>query len=73
MRVRAPRDGEPEEGWIVDATILSASRLFAGTYHLSDGAVRMIGDEPIGDVDVQAERWASPFRLVGTGPMPLPH
>ena len=73
MRVRAPRDGEPEQGWIVNANILYGSTLFAGTYHLSDGDVQMIGDEPIGEVDVEAERWASPFRLVGAGPMPLLH
>src|SRR5690606_13076795 len=31
MRVRAPREGEPADGWIVDANILYGSTLFTGT------------------------------------------
>ncbi len=73
MRVRPPAEGEPADGWIVDAHILYGSTLFSGTYHLSSGDVQMIGDEALGEVEAEAERWASPFRLVGEAPALLLH
>lgn len=73
MRVRAPGDDEPAGGWLVDATVLYGSTLFTGTYHVLGGDVQMVGDDVIGAVDIEVERWASPFRLIGAEPVPVMH